>query len=210
MNRFSAANPPGKYQTTAIPKAWSSKNIQATSRYGQIMGPSSMSCSLGTVKYPIRQMPVAFEPLDDADRSYEVNPDSEVSKSLADEEFLIALGGSQTSQVASETIGPFLGSPSSLLSLSRHGIKNKKPSLRQRHSKQFLRRYPSQDSEKSSTFGYQKQDGLRNPYRFRSRRKPWVLNPFRQQDEDEMLSKRTHNRRYVSRLPPKNFCVVYT
>jgi len=161
LNRFSAANPPGKYHTTAIPKAWSSKNIQATGRYGQISGPSSMC--------------------------------------LADEEFLIALGASQSSQVVSDTLGPFFGSPSSLLSLSRHGIKNKRPSLRQRHSRHLLRRYPSQDSDKAHTVGNLKQDGLRNPYRFRSRRKPWVLNPFRQQDEDEMLSKRTHNRRYVPR-----------
>lgn len=31
------------------------------------------------------------------------------------------------------------------------------------------------------------------------RRNPWVLNPFRQEDEDEVLAKRTHNRRRWSR-----------
>jgi len=34
------------------------------------------------------------------------------------------------------------------------------------------------------------------------RRKPWVLNPFRQEDEDEVLAKRTHNRRRWSHVFP--------
>ena len=36
----------------------------------------------------------------------------------------------------------------------------------------------------------------------RHRRKPWVLNPFRQEDEDEVLAKRTHNRRRWSHVFP--------
>jgi len=36
-----------------------------------------------------------------------------------------------------------------------------------------------------------------------SRRKPWVLNPFRQQDEEEVLAKRTHNRRRWSHVFPQ-------
>jgi len=34
------------------------------------------------------------------------------------------------------------------------------------------------------------------------RQKPWVLNPFRQQDEDDVLAKRTHNRRRWSHVFP--------
>jgi len=34
------------------------------------------------------------------------------------------------------------------------------------------------------------------------RRKPWVLNPFRLQEEEEMLAKRTHNRRRWSHVFP--------
>jgi hypothetical protein len=34
------------------------------------------------------------------------------------------------------------------------------------------------------------------------RRKPWVLNPFRLQDEEQMLAKRTHNRRRWSHVFP--------
>ena len=37
---------------------------------------------------------------------------------------------------------------------------------------------------------------------YRHRRKPWVLNPFRQEDEDEVLAKRTHNRRRWSHVFP--------
>lgn len=36
----------------------------------------------------------------------------------------------------------------------------------------------------------------------RNRRKQWVLNPFRQEDEDEVLAKRTHNRRRWSHVFP--------
>lgn len=36
----------------------------------------------------------------------------------------------------------------------------------------------------------------------RHRRKHWVLNPFRQEDEDEVLAKRTHNRRRWSHVFP--------
>lgn len=36
----------------------------------------------------------------------------------------------------------------------------------------------------------------------RHRRKQWVLNPFRQEDEDEVLAKRTHNRRRWSHVFP--------
>jgi hypothetical protein len=36
----------------------------------------------------------------------------------------------------------------------------------------------------------------------RHRRQPWVLNPFRQEDEEEVLSKRTHNRRRWSHVFP--------
>lgn len=35
-----------------------------------------------------------------------------------------------------------------------------------------------------------------------SRQKPWVLNPFRQQDEEDVLAKRTHNRRRWSHVFP--------
>lgn len=37
---------------------------------------------------------------------------------------------------------------------------------------------------------------------YRNRRKRWVLNPFRQEDEDEVLAKRTHNRRRWSHVFP--------
>ena len=37
---------------------------------------------------------------------------------------------------------------------------------------------------------------------YRRRRKHWVLNPFRQEDEDEVLAKRTHNRRRWSHVFP--------
>jgi len=37
---------------------------------------------------------------------------------------------------------------------------------------------------------------------YRHRRKPWVLNPFRQEDEEEVLAKRTHNRRRWSHVFP--------
>lgn len=36
-----------------------------------------------------------------------------------------------------------------------------------------------------------------------SRRKQWVLNPFRQKDEDEVLSKRNHNSRRWSHVFPQ-------
>jgi hypothetical protein len=36
----------------------------------------------------------------------------------------------------------------------------------------------------------------------RHRRQPWVLNPFRQEDEEEVLAKRTHNRRRWSHVFP--------
>lgn len=36
-----------------------------------------------------------------------------------------------------------------------------------------------------------------------SRRKPWVLNPFRQEDEEELLAKRTHNSRRWSHVFPQ-------
>lgn len=36
-----------------------------------------------------------------------------------------------------------------------------------------------------------------------SRRKRWVLNPFRQEDEEEVLAKRTHNSRRWSHVFPK-------
>lgn len=39
-------------------------------------------------------------------------------------------------------------------------------------------------------------------YQHRYRRKVWVLNPFRQEDEDEVLAKRTHNRRRWSHVFP--------
>ena len=44
-----------------------------------------------------------------------------------------------------------------------------------------------------------KQHSRRSHHRHsnRHRRKQWVLNPFRREDEDEVLAKRTHNRRYV-------------
>ncbi len=141
-------------------------------------------------------MPVAVEPPDELDLRDEHIPDSEISKSLADKEFLSALGASRSSHIVAERIGPFFGSPSSLLSLSGHGMKNKQAPFRQRSSRELIRRFSSQESDKThSIAAYNKLDGLRHPNRGRSRRKPWVLNPFRQQDEDEMLSKRTHNRR---------------
>jgi hypothetical protein len=37
---------------------------------------------------------------------------------------------------------------------------------------------------------------------FRNRQKSWVLNPFRQEDEEEVLAKRTHNRRRWSHVFP--------
>lgn len=37
---------------------------------------------------------------------------------------------------------------------------------------------------------------------YRHRRKVWALNPFRQEDEDEVLAKRTHNRRRWSHVFP--------
>lgn len=37
---------------------------------------------------------------------------------------------------------------------------------------------------------------------FRHRQKSWVLNPFRQEDEEEVLAKRTHNRRRWSHVFP--------
>ena len=37
---------------------------------------------------------------------------------------------------------------------------------------------------------------------YRNRHKRWVLNPFRQEDEDEVLAKRTHNRRRWSHVFP--------
>jgi len=43
---------------------------------------------------------------------------------------------------------------------------------------------------------------LHNHHSYRHRRKPWVLNPFRQEDEDEVLAKRTHNRRRWSHVFP--------
>ena len=39
-------------------------------------------------------------------------------------------------------------------------------------------------------------------HQHRYRRKVWVLNPFRQEDEDEVLAKRTHNRRRWSHVFP--------
>jgi hypothetical protein len=42
----------------------------------------------------------------------------------------------------------------------------------------------------------------RQPSNQRRRRKQWVLNPFRQEDEDEVLAKRTHNRRRWSHVFP--------
>ena len=40
------------------------------------------------------------------------------------------------------------------------------------------------------------------PFSQASRRKAWVLNPFRQEDEDEVLAKKTHNRRRWSHVFP--------
>ncbi len=42
----------------------------------------------------------------------------------------------------------------------------------------------------------------KHSYQHRYRRKVWVLNPFRQEDEDEVLAKRTHNRRRWSHVFP--------
>ena len=41
------------------------------------------------------------------------------------------------------------------------------------------------------------------PSQHYSRRKQWVLNPFRQEDEDEVLSKRNHNSRRWSHVFPQ-------
>lgn len=43
---------------------------------------------------------------------------------------------------------------------------------------------------------------IKHSYQHRYRRKVWVLNPFRQEDEDEVLAKRTHNRRRWSHVFP--------
>lgn len=42
----------------------------------------------------------------------------------------------------------------------------------------------------------------KHSFQHRYRRKVWVLNPFRQEDEDEVLAKRTHNRRRWSHVFP--------
>ena len=42
-----------------------------------------------------------------------------------------------------------------------------------------------------------------SPSHHYSRRKQWVLNPFRQEDEDEVLSKRNHNSRRWSHVFPQ-------
>lgn len=70
-------------------------------------------------------------------------------------------------------------------------------------------RSPNQESKKSQR---NKQKNPMTAHKFqmfqpppssRSRRKRWVLNPFRQEDEEEVLAKRTHNSRRWSHVFPK-------
>jgi len=213
---FTASGHAVAQQASTLRKVWSSRNFQAAGGYSPYSltvpsGPSSLSRHyVGSYKQPTRRMPVAIEPpgeLEDSIDHAVPTMESETSNSLVSGEFLSALVDRRLSQASyKERIGPLFGSPSSLLSFSGHGVKNRRvqpgssSNLRQNAS---VRRLTSLDSEKSHSNSFlQRQEGLRHDHRGRSRRKPWVLNPFRQQDEDEMLSKRTHNRRRWSHVFP--------
>eukprot|EP00985_Skeletonema_marinoi_P001573 scaffold629_cov156-Skeletonema_marinoi.AAC.1 len=60
----------------------------------------------------------------------------------------------------------------------------------------------AESSSKTPGNSMSRNKSKRHSYQHRYRRKVWVLNPFRQEDEDEVLAKRTHNRRRWSHVFP--------
>lgn len=88
---------------------------------------------------------------------------------------------------------------------SYHQTKNAKGNKERKNSKKNIAllskqlHYPSRSSLKQSSNYY----AQHNNYSQQSRRKRRVLNPFREQDEEDVLAKRTHNRRRWSHVFPK-------
>lgn len=76
------------------------------------------------------------------------------------------------------------------------------PSTRTRSPNQESKQKWSKKSQRSS-FVYNKSKMLKSPPPSQTRRKRWILNPFRQEDEEEVLAKRTHNSRRWSHVFPK-------
>lgn len=89
-----------------------------------------------------------------------------------------------------------LGSRRKSFSVLHDSLREHVGSMNSKTPKHNLSKMPSQAATKK-----QSARGDRHTTQ-RRRRKNWVLNPFRQEDEDEVLAKRTHNRRRWSHVFP--------
>ena len=94
------------------------------------------------------------------------------------------------------------GSPSSPSKTLRH------QQQQQQHHQQYPYKHGTKQKGKSKSKHRSHHGGGNKPLATTvplsqpTRRKAWVLNPFRQQDEEEVLAKRTHNRRRWSHVFP--------
>ena len=94
-----------------------------------------------------------------------------------------------------------LGSRSKSFSAMHDAFADHVGSMNSRLSKQ--NRYKNSSAQHAQTPNKKpnRSEKVHHP-QHRRRRKHWVLNPFRQEDEDEVLAKRTHNRRRWSHVFP--------